>query len=215
MGIVMEMKALGKHKQTPMQVAVLTKVLSVQGLSRSLVTCLQPQDSFVGEVPPWEPVFHGRFPITLGDEMKLPSEASRTHQLCLLILFSARRKLALRGSTDKGDLGKWLIWNLLEESEIGRISAFGRKKRLCVCVCVIYVPQCCLSLRHLESSSQGARAPSDWVWVGCKCCFFLGCYSVCWRDQNVELGKWNLLIIVAIYGIMHDSFYFKWSFSLA
>jgi hypothetical protein len=47
--------------------------------------------------------------------------------------------LALRSSTDKGDFGKWLIWNLLEESETGEPSAFGDKQDesvyVYICVC--------------------------------------------------------------------------------
>lgn len=100
MGIVIEMKALGKHKHLYKLLA-----LSFQGQSGSLVLCPQPQYSFILE---------GHHRKNLGftknsqqNAMQLFLEANRTHQL-YVFLFSAQRKLALKGSTDKGDFEKLL-----------------------------------------------------------------------------------------------------------
>lgn len=97
------------------------------------------------------------------NSIKLNGAVSRSQQdpsiSCLLILFyfyfifSTQRKLALRSCTDKRDFGKWLIWNLLEEFEIGEASAFRRKKKdgvwslyvsVCACLCMCL---CCACVR--------------------------------------------------------------------
>lgn len=101
MGIVIEMKQLGSintYKSCWPSV--------FRAKSESLVFCPQPQYSFILERHHCKNLDFTK--TSQQNQMQLFLEANRTHQLCLLILFSAHRKLALKGSTDKGDFEKLL-----------------------------------------------------------------------------------------------------------
>ena len=128
--------------KTQMWIGVLTKALSIQSQSEFLLLCRQPQDIFVVEGHRDLKTIPSNHHKWNGVVFQKPAKAHQFQVFlfyCVLCLFSAHRKLTLRGSTDKRDFGKWLIWDLLELLEIGRTSAFGRKEKgvsVCVCVCV-------------------------------------------------------------------------------